>query len=199
MKTLLASLALVLAGSANAAVITSTTDPALAGATIQTFDNVAPGYYDTLVLPGVTIVGNGGPMHIDGDNGMYGMGGLNLNNYFGTPSSFDLVFTAPTTAFGIYGGAFNMPWVYTAYDASGNVLESYTTSGACCDPTFYGLSNSAGIARVNLRSNGDWVIFDNLYIAAEAPADVPEPASVALFGAAFAAYAGVRRAKRARG
>jgi hypothetical protein len=199
MKTLLATLALALASSANAAVITSTSDAALAGATIQTFDGVAEGYYDALVLPGVTIVGNGAPMHVDNDNSTYGMGGLSLNNYFGAPASFDLIFTAPTTAFGIYGGAVNAPWVYTAYDAAGNVLESYTTPGACCSAEFYGLSNSAGIARVNLSSNNDWVIFDNLYIGTEAPADVPEPASIALFGAAFAAFAGARRARRARG
>ncbi|CAH0241416.1 hypothetical protein SRABI118_02725 [Massilia sp. Bi118] len=198
MKILLASLALAFASSANAAVITSTSDAALAGASIQTFDNVAEGYYASLSLPGVTVVGNGGPMHIDSENSAYGMGGRSLNNYFGSPSSFDLIFDAPVTAFGIYGGAVNSPWVYTAYDAAGGVLETYTTPGTCCDPMFYGFANNAGIARVNLSSDGDWVLFDNLYMATAVQADVPEPASLALFGAAFAGIASVRR-KRTRG
>ena len=197
MKILFASLALALATSAHASVITSISDAALTGASIQTFDDVASGYYDSLSLPGVTIVGNGGPMHIDNDNGMYGMGGMNLNNYFGSPSSFDLIFDAPVTAFGIYGGAVNSPWVYTAYNAAGQMLETYTTPGNCCSPTFYGIANKAGIARVNLSANGDWVIFDNLYMKTDVQADVPEPASLALFGAALAGIASVRR-KRTR-
>jgi len=198
MKKLVAALALILAGSSHAAVLTSTAAPQLAGATIHTFDDVTPGAYAVLNLPGVQIIGNGGPMSVDSNNSSFGIGGRQLNNYSGSPSSFDLVFTAPVGAFGIYSGAVNAPWVYTAYDVDGNELESFTTPGTCCGVEFYGLANAAGIARVNLRTSYDWAVFDNLYVAALAPADLPEPASIALFGAAIAAYAGTRRAKRAR-
>jgi hypothetical protein len=197
MKRILGCLALVLASSANATIITSTKDPALAGARFQNFDNVAPGTYASLALPGVTIVGRGGSMSISNANGSFGRGGLNLSNPSGTPASFDLVFSAPVTAFGIYGGAVNSSWVYTAFDSTNKLLESITTAGACCSPMFYGIANKAGIARVTLQGAFDWVIFDDLYIGADAPSSVPEPASITLFGAALAGLAGVRRKNKA--
>jgi len=196
MKRILGCLALALASSANATIITSTADAALAGATVQNFDAVAPGTYASLALPGVTIVGNGGSMSIDNVNGNFGRGGLNLNNPSGFPASFDLLFSSPVTAFGIYGGAVNGPWVYTAFDAANHRLESITTAGACCSAMFYGIANRAGIARVSLEGPVDWVIFDDLYIGPE-PAKVPEPASITLFGAALAGLAAARRKDKA--
>jgi hypothetical protein len=197
MKRILGCLALVLASSANATIITSTADRALAGATLQNFDAVAPGLYASLALPGVTIVGKGGSMSIDAANGSFGRGGLNLNNPSGSPAGFNLVFSSPVTAFGIYGGAFNSSWVFTAFDATNKLLESITTSGACCNQLFYGIANSAGIARVSLEGPTDWVIFDDLYIGPAVPSRVPEPASITLFGAALAGLAGVRRKNKA--
>jgi hypothetical protein len=197
MKKILACLALAFAGSANAALITSTSNAALAGATIQTFDAVAPGYYASLSLPGVTIKGIGGSMHVDGSNAAYGMGGLSLNNYGASPSSFELLFTSPVTGFGIFAGAVDSVWQYRAYNSTGQLLESFNT-GLSRTPQFYGIANATGIARVTFsNTGGDWAIFDNLYIGAAASANVvPEPASVALFGVALAGLIGVRRGNK---
>lgn len=193
MKHLVAIVLSMVFASANASMITSTNDAALTGATVQTFDTVASGTYASLALPGVTIQGNGSPMTVDNTwTSQYGISGQTLHNNNSSPISFDLVFSSAISAFGIWGGAVNNSWVYTAYDSNNNILESITTPDACCGPMFYGIANNAGISRVNLNGFGDWVIFDNLYTVTRST-NVPEPISLALFGIGLAGLAGMRR------
>jgi hypothetical protein len=191
MTALVASMA-----TANASIITSTGNAALAGATLETFNSTATGDYASITLgSGVTVIGNGSPMTIDSTwTSAYGISGQSLNNSNSSPTSFDLIFSSTISAFGIWGGAVNNPWVYSAYDASNNLIESITTSGACCGPMFFGIANS-NIKRVNLNGFGDWVIFDNLYFVSGST--VPEPASLALVGLGLIGVAAIRRRKNA--
>ncbi|MFP5391815.1 MAG: PEP-CTERM sorting domain-containing protein [Gammaproteobacteria bacterium] len=195
MKKLIACIALALAGSANATILTSTAAPALAGAKVETFNGVASGTYATLQLADLKIKGNGGVMAVDSTwTAQFAKSGQSLHNNNATPSSFDLVFNDTVTAFGIFAGAVNNSWTYSAYGANNQLLESITTSAICCGPIFTGISNSIGIKRVTLAGGGDWAIFDDLYYTVK-KADVPEPGSVALFGLAALGLAATRKRK----
>jgi hypothetical protein len=194
MKRVLTAVALLFAGTANAAIVTSTADPKLAGATVETFNTVAPGDYTTLSLSKVTVKGNGAPMTIGTTNAEYGVDNSNnLQNTSATPSSFDLVFSNVVTAFGIFGGAVNNAWTYSAYDASGNLVESINTSGLCCSAMFFGIANDSGFSRVTLEGFGDWAIFDNLHFVEKSGTDVPEPGALALLGLGVLGIAASRR------
>lgn len=188
-----------LACSAQASPITSPGDPALAGATVQDFNAVAAGEYMSLSLPGVTINGNGATMTIcngcGGGSGAYGDVGMSLQNTGGSPMSFDLVFSTAVSAFGIQGGAFNGAWTYTAYDSLNNVIETLNLSHPCCGPYFDGIAHN-GIARVNLSGGGDWVVFENLEFVAGSTGNVPEPATLAIFGLGFAGLAASAKRKQ---
>jgi hypothetical protein len=181
--------------SAFASPITSSGDPALSGSTLIDFSSVAVGDYTSLVLPGVTINGIGSPMTVcdgcGGGGGSFGDVGRSLQNTGGSPISFDLLFDNAVSAFGIIGGALNNGWTYTAYDSSNNVIETLNINDPCCGGFFHGIAHD-GIKRVNLNGSGDWVVFDNLQFVA-APAQVPEPLSLSLFGIGFAGLALARR------
>jgi PEP-CTERM motif len=180
---------------ASAVPITSEADSALNGSTLIDFESVAVGEYNSLALPGVTINGIGGSMTVcngcGGGGGSFGDIGRSLQNTNGSPISFDLVFDDAVSAFGIIGGALNGPWVYTAYDALNNVLETLNIGDPCCGGFFRGIATD-GIARVNLYGGGDWVVFDNLRFVAQ-PVSVPEPMSLGLFTLGLAGAAFFRR------
>lgn len=195
------SLVLALSSAfAGATAITSALDPALSGATLIDFESVAAGDYSSLVLGGVTINGIGAPVTIclgcGGGSGSFGDVGKSLQNTGGSPASFDLVFDSAVSAFGIVGGAVNTSWVYTAYDASGVVIETLHTPNLCCSGIFNGIAAS-NIKRVNLNGSGDWVVFDNLKFVSQASAAVvPEPASIALFALGLGIIAVAARRKQ---
>ena len=148
---------------AHGSLITSDIDTALNGAVIETFNSVTEGYYSSLSLPGVTIVGSGSDMRVytDSNSSNYGRSGAALQNYGGSPSSFDLIFDTEVSAFGIWGGAYNNAWTFSAYDSLDNLIESVSVSTTCCTSQFYGLENS-GMSKVTLSGFGDWVVFDDL-------------------------------------
>lgn len=159
-------------------IITSSTDPALTGAILENFNSVTTGDYSSLSLTGVTIVGNGAPMTVDsGLTSSYGISGQSLHNSGGTPTSFDIIFDNEVSAFGLWGGAYNTSWNFSAYDISNNLIESATITTSCCSAQFNGLANT-GMSKVTLSGYGDWVIFDDLMFTEQVSA--PEPTSLAL-------------------
>jgi hypothetical protein len=159
--------------------ITSTADPALAGATIIDFDGVVAGDYNPLVLPGVTFSGASSLTicaGCGGGGGGYGDVGMSLHNEFGTPATIVVTFDNTVSAFGIQYGAVNSPWDYVAFDESDSVIETLNLSDSCCGPFFNGIA-APGIKRVELRaSTGDWAVFDFFHFVEE----VPEPATALL-------------------
>lgn len=191
-KTILSAGILVAASfSANAALITSSTHSALAGATVETFNSITTGEYSSLSVSGATIVGNGSTMTVsnDGNSSIYGMGGYALQNTYGSPSSFSINFDTTVDAFGIWGGAYNNAWTFAAYDSSNNLIESVSAAASCCSPMFFGLVND-GMAKVTLSGFGDWVVFDNLTYNVSA---VPIPAAAFMFAPALLGFMGFRR------
>lgn len=184
----------MLSTSAHSVVITSSTNASLMGATIETFDSVATGYYNSLSLTGVTVVGNGAAMFVDSSyTGLYGIGGQTLNNSSGYPESFDLIFDNEISAFGIWGGAYNNDWTFTAFDSLNNIIEAATIATSCCEAQFNGLANS-NMKRITLSGYGDWVIFDNLAFTSQV-GTVPEPSILALLSLGLLAVGFSRKKK----
>ncbi|MBV1898543.1 MAG: VPLPA-CTERM sorting domain-containing protein [Cycloclasticus sp.] len=179
--------------SANSALITSSTNSALDGATVETFNSIGLGDYSSLSVSGATIVGNGGDMTISNDfnTTSFGVDGYALQNAGGTPTSFSIIFDNAVDAFGIWGGAYNNSWTFSAFDSLDNLIESVTASTSCCSPMFFGLLNN-DMAKVTLSGAGDWVIFDNLTYK-ESVSAVPIPAAALMFLPALLGFLGLRR------
>jgi hypothetical protein len=82
--------------------------------------------------------------------------------------------------------------VYNAYDAWLNPTDAEMVSLATPDATYFGASSVSSISTIGLRTanidNGVVVRVDDLSISA-----IPEPATIALFGAALLGMAGLRR------
>lgn len=189
-------------------IITSPDDPALAGATVETFDTAALGNYTTLALDAVTLTASDAPFEIlDGSTGQYAppttLGDRHVILRPGSDSTTDaltVLFDAPVSAFGMVVGATNYEQTLTAYDSSGTVVGTLTLPDqfATLDypyAGFYGLfSPTANISRFTLTNTDDDFAMDDLHYAVNV-APIPEPTSLVIFGlgAALATLAGTRR------
>lgn len=178
-------------------IITNSNDPILSGSTLIDFESVAAGDYASFNTNGVTFSGdNSSTLTVctGCGGGVFGDTGKSLNNRNG--NNFTITFDNLVSAWGIQGGAFNVGWSYIAYDSSHNVLLNDTFANSCCGPFFDGIAAN-GIKSINLISNGDWVVFDNMkYVSQGSSSSVPEPATVSLIGLGLAGMA-IRRRKSA--
>lgn len=161
--------------------ITSTSDAALSGATINDFESLAPVSGTSIDLGGgVTVNGNNALSIINGGNS-YGTSGQVLANTHHIPWTVDFVFDNIISAMGIVMGAINTPWSVSAYDISGNVIETVNYNDPCCSGFFRGVSGN-GIKHVTYTST-DYVYWDDLrFVTSANNSDIPEPASIALLG-----------------
>lgn len=136
---------------------------------------------------------NDGNASLDAAQSMLGLGPIAI------PSSqvgqFDIEFSTMVRAFGLWvinnTAASSSAPTFTAYNGSGQVIESVAFGGAFLDGTvgvaqfgFMGIVSEQAIARV--RVTLDAAIFDNLMHA-----PVPAPGAAALFG--LAGLAALRR------
>ena len=172
---------------ANADLITSSSDAALAGATVIDFEGQAKGTYTSIAIGDVTLTANNNLLRIDNVYGsQYNMTGTYLENGSYGFNSMTIDFGAETTAFGFNWGASDNPWVLSAYDASSNLLESYNLpiTGGSNSGDFVGLATS-GIDYAILStvsSGGDWVLIDNITYNVDNVVPVPGAVLLGLLG-----------------
>lgn len=199
--------ALAFPGLAAAAAIAGTgditRDPALAGARIQTFDNVRLDSYNPLLVGGVAFRADEGFLTVGNYPdyvGRYNNRGTRYLSNYRVANEIRFDFSAPVHAFAFNFGASDNDWVLRAYGLSGTLLDSQRihpvlTSNA---GDYFGL-RGGGISYATLSNTGlherDFVFIDNFaYVGA-----VPEPASYGLMLAGLSVIGVLaKRRRRAR-
>lgn len=188
---LVTSLALTVSGHANAGLITSSTDIALDGASVLTFDAEADGLFASRVFDGeVTISTDGADLRLDSQfDGIYGMDNKSIKNQSG--QSYIIDFSNTISAFGWdWGAADQSGWVISLFDMNNLLIDSYsipsqTSANGYAD--FYGATgtNIAKVTLVNSNGFGDYAMMDNLHYVQSQANEVPEPSSLAVFALAL--------------
>lgn len=172
-------------GSSEAALITSSGDAALTGATVDGFSSYAAPSDPASVTDGTfTMINANGGAYIsvrDTFNGSYGIVGRSVVDYL--KNGIEVSFDSDMSAFGIHIGAgdVGVVWTLEAFNSGGSSLGS---GGITVDASknangfFMGWSDTSIRKVVLTPSAADTAIFDNLSYA------VPEPATLGLVGLA---------------
>jgi len=204
--SLIAGLASV--SPANASLISGfglpSSNAALSGATVVDFSSVSAGTYTSLSVGGVTFAGDNGNFVVtDSLGGSYNSLGRNLQNLQvpGSASILSFSFSSAVSAFGFNFGASNEDWLLEAFDASNNLLESYTlaqtwfsNAGDYFGIASSGISSARATQLTHVNDSGtDWILLDNLSYSANSTNQVPEPESLALASIALLALGVSRR------
>lgn len=181
---------------------------ATAAPTTIDFESTPTGIYSNLVIGDATITFTGGNGNFNVDNQTPGspISGHNLISYFQNagPGAFVVSFGTVISTFTIGSGDFNSDQDsvhLSAYDAFDNLID---TDAYLNPASQYGGSNmtvsGANIKYVKFWEDGPFpgaIYWDNISYESRGAA-VPEPASLALFGLAFAGLAAARRRKHAK-
>jgi len=189
-----------LAGTSWAYPITNPADPALFGATVIDFESQTLGTYLSLAIGGVTFTADDYHLRIGNEYaGQYNNPGRSLDNgVYGDMgfSSMTVSFASTVSAFGFNWGASDEQWLLTAYDASDNLLESYSLpiTYASNNGDFVGLAVNGIDHAVLSGSSGDWIFVDNFaYVTGVV---IPAPGAV-LLGTIGVSLVGWLRRRRA--
>lgn len=193
MKRLLLSIAAIagLATSGEAQQISSAGHPALVGATLVNFNLEPTGVFTSRSFGNLTISGIGAQLKITNQfAGLFGATGMHLQNDNGTSRAQGVRFTfaGGTSAFGFsLGAADTRASSLSAYDINQNLLFSYATPFNSPGFVDYVGIAASGIAYAELTLHSffgapDDVVIDDVSFQGTV---VPEPASLALLGAAL--------------
>lgn len=214
----------LIAGAANAGVISTQTTPAGAlalfgAADSLTFDSVAAGTYSTLTQGLLTFTSDTHALHVDGAYiGQYNNFGVNsVHSCYCSDSFSQLYFTFSQTVegFGFFWGASDNEWTLTGYDAANAVVASFAlpTTKFSNAGDFVGIFG-AGMTHATLAGpSSDYVFVDNVTFGktyngpggsgeggGTSVGGVPEPATWALMILGFGAVGlNLRSARRRQG
>jgi hypothetical protein len=187
---------------ANASIITSSSDPALSGATVIDFEGQTKGLYTSLAIGDVTFIANDNHLGIDnywnyGTQGIYLDNGTYENQGF---SSMTIMFGTTADAFGFNWGAAEpwSNWSLSAYNASNNLLDSYSplpNTGPSTTGAFVGLAvNGIDHATLSTSTAYDWIFVDNFAYTGGQNV-IPAPGAI-LLGSIGVALVGWLRRRR---
>ena len=180
--------------TANATLISGlgdlTLNASLAGGTVIDFEGMTNSAgLGSITVGDVTFTANDGHLNIDNTYQMYNQQGTYLDNgtYSNEGFSFlTMAFASGTDAFGFTWGMAESwaNWELAAYGAGDVLLESYIlpSTGPSNAGEYFGI-DAAGIqyATLSWEGNYDWIAIDNVTYLTQS-VQVPEPATLALFG-----------------
>lgn len=213
---LLSFLLLTSALSSHAALISNPADPALAGGTTITFNDLALANYDSVTANGVTF-SNADIARTPAIQGLsitdryssiavpYESNVLKYSTaVFPAPEGVDVPrallrfdFSGSVRAFGFDLINSSYPISLTAFNAAGTLIETFSPTGGSVSNEYRGIAASEDIAYAILGNyNGyDYIIIDNFTVG---PSAVPVPAALPLMasGLAFLGFGKRKKTKR---
>jgi hypothetical protein len=193
-----AAVLFVVSSPAQAGLINSAADPALAGSSAITFETTPAQTFSNLTINGVNFsVPAGQAGYISSAYaGQYNSTGQSLQNTYANNAfnSLTITFSNPVNAVGFNWGASDTVWTLTALNASNQVLATRDLPKTLASNAgdFFGLAVN-GIKKIVIAEpgSGDYILLDNLHYGNGARVQsVPEPTSAILFGLGFAGVVG---------
>lgn len=155
---------------AEAALITSASDQALSGGNTIDFEQTTPGSYNSITQGDVTFSTPSGQIgFISSDySGNYNTQGQSLQNTYALNGFSTLIinFKSQINAFGFNFGASDEPWILTAFNAAGSVLDTQILAPTQSSNSgiFFGIKTDGSFisyATLETQDKADYVFVDN--------------------------------------